>query len=245
MVSDAEVDRDRLNAVPARPAPVLPIWLWLWFPPLLLIVIFPVRVIAPNAYRTWIDGELGLIELTTPVLALIGAVIGIRLLGRIARIGGTQLRVWIVLVTSACIYFAGEEISWGQHLFKWETPAAIERINDQRETNLHNVSSWFDQKPRLALEIWILVGGIIVPLLELRRGTRLAPEAFRYWFWPTLDCVPAAVLAIVVRLPERLKDLFQIEALPFELRYSEPQEYYFALFLMLYLASLYSRADRS
>lgn len=227
--------------MPARPAPVLPRWLWLWFPPLLLIVIFPVRIIAPEAYRTWIDGELGLIELTTPILAVIGAVVGIRLLSRAVRNGSRPLRIWIVLITLACIYFAGEEISWGQHLFKWETPEAIGRINDQRETNLHNVSSWFDQKPRLALEIWVLVGGIIVPVLEWRRGTRLAPEQFRYWFWPTLDCAPTAVLAIVVRLPERMKDLFQIEALPFELRYSEPQEYYFALFLMLYLASLSAR----
>ncbi len=229
----------------ARPAPVLPRWLWLWFPPLLLVVILPVRVIDPSAYSAWIDGELGLIELATPVLALIGAVIGIRCLRRAERAGGTGLRAWVGLIAVACIYLAGEEISWGQHLFKWETPAAIERINDQRETNLHNVSSWFDQKPRLLLEIWVLVGGVVVPLLELRRGSRLAPDTFRYWFWPTMDCMPAATLAIVVRLPERVKELFDIEALPYELRYSEPQEYYFALFLTLYLASLYARAGRS
>ena len=245
MVADAEATRDRLNTVPtARPAPVLPLWLWLWFPPLLLLIILPIRIIDPSAYSTWVDGELGLIELTTPILAVIGAAIGIGLLRRGERVGGIKLRIWVVLVTAACVYFAGEEISWGQHLFNWQTPELIGRINDQQETNLHNVSSWFDQKPRLLLEIWVLVGGIIVPLLELRRGTRLGPEEFRYWFWPTVDCMPAAVLAVVVRLPERIKDLFQIEALPLELRYSEPQEYYFALFLMLYLASLYVRVTR-
>ena len=52
---------------------------------------------------------------------------------------------------------------------------------------------------------------------------------------------PAAGLAILVRLPERLKDLLDIESMPLEIRYSEPQEYYFAMFLMLYLASLAAR----
>ena len=117
----------------------------------------------------------------------------------------------------------------------------LKNINDQKETNLHNVSSWFDQKPRLLLELWVLIGGVFVPLGELRRGSRLTPAEFRYWFWPTMDCLPVAGLAILVRLPERLKELFDVESMPLEIRYSEPQEYYFAMFLMLYLASLAAR----
>jgi hypothetical protein len=54
--------------------------------------------------------------------------------------------------------------------------------------------------------------------------------------------LPTALLAILVRLPERIKSLFEIEQLPLELRFSEPQEYYFALFLLIYLASVYRRA---
>jgi hypothetical protein len=239
LAGDSETHRDRLTERAAtRPAPALPKWLWLWFPPLLLLVILPVRVIDAAAYSTWVDGELGLIELTTPILAGIGAVIGFRLLRRRKREGLTLVNQWIAVLIVACIYFAGEELSWGQHIVQWETPEYIERINDQKETNLHNVSSWFDQKPRLLLELWVLIGGILVPLVELRRGTRLAPTEFRYWFWPTMDCLPAAGLAILVRLPERLKDVLDVESLPFEIRYSEPQEYYFAMFLMLYLASL-------
>ncbi|MEE2984510.1 MAG: hypothetical protein VX929_14635 [Pseudomonadota bacterium] len=227
-----------------RPAPVLPKWLWLWFPPLLLFVIIPIRIIDPAAYSTWIDSELGLIELTTPVLAFIGAVIGCRLLLRLRHDDFTTINAWIALLVLVCIYFAGEELSWGQHIFQWQTPEYIESINDQKETNLHNVSSWFDQKPRLLLELWVLIGGVFVPLRELQRGSRLTPSEFRYWFWPTMDCLPAAGLAILVRLPERLKDLCGIESMPLEIRYSEPQEYYFAMFLMIYLASLTARRGR-
>ena len=228
-----------------RPAAVLPRWLWLWFPPVLLIVIFAVRIVDPAAYRTWIDGELGLIELATPLLSIIGAGYGIALVRDLAREGLSKLLVWGALLTLACIYFAGEELSWGQHLFGWSTPESVARLNDQQETNLHNMSSWLDQKPRLLLEIWVLVGGLILPLVGYREWRRFAREDLRSWFWPTFDCMPTALLAILVRLPERIKDLAGLESLPYELRYSEPQEYYFALFLLLYLAALDRRVRQA
>jgi hypothetical protein len=208
---------------------------------LLLVLIVPLKFAAPEFYRLWIDGELGLIELATPAIALVGAAFGISMLGDLVRLPTRRLRVWVVMVLCGSIYFAGEELSWGQHLVGWQTPEYFETINDQEETNLHNVSSWFDQKPRLALEVWVLVGGIIVPLLNLKRARTPDPGVEAAWFWPPIECFPTAVLAILVRLPERLKTLFDVESLGFELRFSEPQEYYFALFLALYLASIRRR----
>src|SRR3546814_4343016 len=76
---------------------------------------------------------------------------------------------WIVLALLGSVYMAGEEASWGQHYAGWLTPEGWQAINDQGETNLHNTSSWLDQKPRTLLEIGVIVGGIIVPLLALRR----------------------------------------------------------------------------
>ena len=224
-----------------RPPAVLPQWAWLWFPPLLLLAILPVRIADPAAYSQWIDGELGLIELATPVLALVGAVFGCRLVAAWWRGGVDRALLWALVMTAACIYFAGEELSWGQHLFGWSTPEALGELNDQNETNLHNMSSWFDQKPRLLLELWVLVGGLIMPLVGFQAERSLSRADLGSWLWPTLDCMPTALLAILVRLPERIKDAAGLESLPYELRYSEPQEYYFALFLLLYLASLNRR----
>ena len=220
----------------------LPEWLWLWFPPLLLFVIIPVRILDPSAYRRWIDGELGLIELATPLLAIGGLLFGIAALKMCEGLPGRAIKVWILLLTLGCGYLAGEELSWGQQLFNWHTPEYIGALNDQKETNLHNMSSWFDQKPRMLLEIWVLIGGIIVPTGVLLGYGKLRPwESSGYWFWPTVECLPTAVLAILIRLPERMKPLFGLESLPFEIRFSEPQEYYFAMFLMIYLASVYWR----
>lgn len=217
----------------------LPRWLWLWFPPLLLLIIVPLKILAPTFYNVWIDGELGLIELATPVVSIAGAIVGFVLLRRAALLPTRRIRIWVLLVSLGCVYFAGEELSWGQHLFGWSTPAYLEEVNDQEETNLHNISSWFDQKPRMLLEFWVLIGGVVWPLL--RRPTT-PPGRDSYWFWPTIEVLPSAALAILIRLPERLKSLFGIEQLPLELRFSEPQEYYFALFLLIYLASMLRRA---
>lgn len=217
---------------------VLPRWLWLWFPPILLLVIIPIKIVSPEFYAACIDGELGLIELMTPLISIAGAIVGVRLLGLASALPSRRLRIWVLLTTLGCVYFAGEELSWGQHLFGWGTPAYLEAVNDQEETNLHNISSWFDQKPRMLLEFWVLIGGVILPLSRLAHDAHLPRGSERYWFWPTLDVLPTAVLAILIRLPERIKSLFDIEQLPLELRFSEPQEYYFALFLLLYLAAI-------
>lgn len=220
----------------------LPTWLWLWFPPVLLLLIVPLKILAPEFYAARIDGELGLIELATPLISIAGAVVGFQLLRLASRLPTRRVRIWILLTTLGCVYFAGEEVSWGQHLIGWGTPAYLEALNDQKETNLHNISSWFDQKPRLLLELWVLIGGVAWPLIRrLNRSPLTAAHSEAYWFWPTLEVLPTALLAIAVRLPERIKSLLEIDQLPLELRFSEPQEYYFALFLLIYLASIRRR----
>jgi hypothetical protein len=221
----------------------LPPILWLWFPPVLILVQYGFRAWDQPLYRRVFEGELGAVELATPVVALVAAGVGVAAWCRGGALPRRWLRGWLVLVTFGCIYIAGEELSWGQHLFGWSTPDYIGTLNDQKETNIHNISSWFDQKPRLLLESWVLIGGIIYPLAgAARRG---GADDWRDWFWPTLVCVPSALLAILVRLPERLQTWLDLPALPLAIRYSEPQEYYFSLFLLIYLASIRVRLQQA
>ncbi len=219
----------------------LPLWLWLWFPPLMILAQLVHAGIDRASYLRVFEGELGIVELATPLLLLAAMVAGVGVLRRRERLGSRWLSAWFACVLFGCLYMAGEELSWGQHLAGWDTPAYLGRINDQQETNLHNVSSWFDQKPRLLLELWVLVGGVIRPLL---RGAARARDHWRGWFWPGVVCLPAATLAIAAHLPERLKKLLDLGPLPVEIRWSEAQEYYFALFLLIYLASVRVRLQR-
>jgi hypothetical protein len=73
------------------------------------------------------------------------------------------------------LFLVGEEISWGQRIAGWGTPASLAAINKQHETNLHNihgVGSSFKW-------VQLLVGayGTILPLVFLNRGL-LAPLVF-------------------------------------------------------------------
>ncbi len=127
----------------------------------------------------------------------------------------------------------------------WGTPEWVKEVNDQRETNLHNTSSWFDQKPRVLLEIFIFVFGIFLPLKRKLQGIDLPREGWQYWLCPTMVCLPAAILAIFSRMPERIKTMFDMSENIVDIRTSEVQELYFAIFLMIYLLSIRKRLELS
>jgi hypothetical protein len=224
----------------------LPAWLWLWFPPVLLVFRLGVRVFAPELFHAWFSAKEGPEEWATVLVLVPGIACGVLALLRRQLLPSPLARLWLSTAILGAFYFGGEEISWGQKLWKWETPAPLAEINRQDETNLHNINSLFNEKPREALELWILVGGIVLPLWNRQRHRPAFPESgLGAWFWPTAVCVPAAVLAIAVRIPDRL-ERFGVDALESKgMRLSEIQEYYFALFLALYLASFHRRLKRA
>lgn len=202
---------------------------------------YTASAIDPAFHQRWFSSEEGFLEWVTVILLVPAAWYGAR--SAIRGRNGVAPRVvrWWVILTLVCVYFAGEEVSWGQKIFLWETPEFIGAINDQNETNLHNISSWFDQKPRLLFELWVLVAGVVLPARRAMQGVTYAPGQWQCWFWPTGVCVPAAALAILSMVPEWTKDLFGLPPFPVEVRYSELQEFYFSLFLFLYFASAWRR----
>ena len=64
------------------------------------------------------------------------------------------LKIFVILKVLALTYYFGEEISWGQHFFKWGTPQIFTEVNNQNETNLHNISNLLDQLPRSLVILW-------------------------------------------------------------------------------------------
>jgi hypothetical protein len=155
------------------------------------------------------------------------------------------LGLWVALLTLGCIYFAGEEASWGQHWIGWATPEGWAAVNDQQETNIHNMAKTglFDQVPRIVLTIGAVVGGVIVPFL--RRRDPHSPAKFWNlpgWYWGTLVCAPAAILAAGISVPGKLVGKLGVD-LPHIARIApgECKELYLAMFLMVYMLSLSRR----
>lgn len=222
----------------------LPRWLWLVAAPSLLPLLYLVRWLDLDFYLRWMEGERGLIENLGPLFLLPAVFCGFAL-WRLRRVfPSAWIALWFLLHGAGALYFAGEEISWGQHFFDWETPQTIGALNDQNETNLHNMSSWLDQKPRIALWVWAVTGGFFTPLLIAMGIVPMrGPESWRYWVLPPAACMPAGLLVGCVRLPEYLSFYMGMAPpFPFDIRASELQELFIAQFLCFYLVSVYRRA---
>lgn len=146
------------------------------------------------------------------------------------RVKGLWLKLWFGIAALCSFYVAGEEVSWGQWIFYWDTPEHWAAINDQQETNLHNTSAWFDQKPQIVLQIGVLVGGIIIPLLKKFKPSAL-PERF-IAIYGDYRLLPTALIALGLKLTDTICDAFDLS---FFYRISEVLELYLFYFVALYL----------
>ena len=198
----------------------------------LLALAFPFLWVAVVGNRDALKGESGLIEIATVLFLLVAigySISGISIAGRLDIRG--FLKAWLVLMILGSSYFALEELSYGQHMFGWEAGETFSELNDQQETNLHNIHAIFDQVPRAILTLGILVGGIIYPLYRRFRGIELQRSNRLYWQWPTLDCLTVALLVILLRPVMSVLDTDVINI-------GETKESLFAMFIMLYCISI-------
>lgn len=97
-----------------------------------------------------------------------------------------------------CALVVLEEMSWGQRLFGWTTPTAWETVNQQGETNLHNL---------VAHSFAIHLAGVATLALAVLAGallrSRAAPPGLHLWLLPPPSLVPvlAAIVTIQVLHP--------------------------------------------
>jgi len=201
----------------------------------MLVIVFPFIWVAMAGNDRMLKGEAGIVENATVIFLVvaIGYCISSLILAQRQELS-VYLKAWLVLLILGAAYFALEEISYGQHMFGWGTAESWKELNDQDETNLHNVHSMFDQVPRALLTLGILVGGVILPLYWKFRGIERDESDRFYWQWPTLDCVTIGLLVILIRPIFSLVETDIIDT-------GETKENLFALFILLYCVSLRSR----
>lgn len=209
----------------------------------LFILLVAYAVFDPGGFAAQLEKDhaerIGAFEHLTVLVLLPGILAGLYASWRYRRSAPGPVVLWVALWSLACIYFAGEEASWGQWYFGWETPAAIDRLNDQGETNLHNMSSWLDQKPRMLVELFVVLAGVIAPALGLRGIDLRLPGGlgpWSAWIIAPSSLLPAGVFFLLVRIgdwvpPQAINRLGDAEF----------REFVIAWFLTLYLASYLAR----
>jgi hypothetical protein len=216
----------------------LPRWLSWGIPAVFILLTVATALLWPAFVGAWVVGELGILE-NLEVLVLVAALVfAVKTLASPELRGRRGQRIWIGLFLLGVVYILGEEISWGQHYVGWGTPEWYQTINDQQETNLHNTSSWLDQKPRALLEFAIYYSMLIHPWLRRRWQpgflTRLPA-----WTWPTRACLPVALFNLAAQLLD--SSPLGRASLEIGLRLSEVREFLLFYFLYCYIHSFYRR----
>jgi len=216
--------------------------------PISLLVLPYVFYSAFDGAGFYFDKESGAVENITAVLLAIAIFFVARALwrfqGTFSGAFKSSTGVWLVIFGLGSVYFLGEEISWGQHLFGWATPEGWMAINDQGETNLHNTSGWLDQIPRAILTVGIVVGGFLFPPIRKWMGPNQGRfgESFFIHFMPGRNCFTAAacVLGIIV-----LGTLHKVTGLAWlDVSVGEIKESLIAMFLLVYIVDFSQRLLR-
>lgn len=164
------------------------------------------------------------------------------------------LKIFIFLKVVALTYYLGEEISWGQHFFKWNTPEIFNDLNNQNETNLHNISNLLDQLPRSLVIIWC--GFIPLIFYFLRKKFKFS-NILDLIILPSLKLLVVSLILLLFFLPDFIVDkmnlhpghhvdgkdvveakYYDILTFNFVERLSEIQELIFCFYFFIYSIAL-------
>ena len=149
---------------------------------------------------------------------------------------------------SFCLfYYFGEEISWGQHYLKFETPTLLEDINNQKEFNLHNISNLFDQIPR---SVTFLICGFSFLIFYIKAKFFKFGYKYNYLILPNKNLIYVSFLLLLVSFPDIINDKLNIqlskkidnyiyELITFNfIRLSELQELIFSFYILNYMIAI-------
>lgn len=228
-------------------------WLWLWgIPVFSMLLVIVASQMGMRVVEAVIVSPFGFSENIPTVFLAFGVAYAIA----IARLPSARhLRLWMVIYAIALVFFAGEDQNWFQYWIGAEVPDYFLVHNKEHEINLHNINSWFNQKPRLIVELWALIACTLVPLGWWAWPKQATAKFIPAALWPDVRIVPLAALSIIVGMIGRvqkhlarmvdLPDLklsdghhVMLEAFP-GVRISELQEICFAYLMTLFVVLLY------
>lgn len=191
-----------------------------------------------GGYTTIFNGEAGFIELGTAAILIAVVVLMVRIGRDLHRAGETANAVLALLLAFGAFLFMGEEISWGQWLFHWDSPDWFLTYNEQGETNLHNLVFVKKDIPKWIVVAGIAAFGLVLPLRGFRTSGRIGP--FDANMLPTVVCVPTALVVVLMHVAVKL--VWWIGGIELEpligIDLREATEFYIALFGLVYAMSL-------
>lgn len=154
--------------------------------------------------------ENGLVETLQVIILIYSIILYLFFLKKNHRLNFFLSKYLKILFFLGLIYYFLEEISWGQHLFNWQSPELFKFLNKQNETNLHNINNLFNQIPRGLILFWTALAFVIVKLRFLIKDKNLS-----IFLFPSNNLRYISFLVIFFTLPnilfEEYLDLAKIQ----------------------------------
>ena len=149
--------------------------------------------------------ENGFIETTQAFLILIALILSLKYYTK----SKLKFEKILFLITSVGLfYYLGEEISWGQHYLRFNTPEILIELNNQKEFNLHNISNLFDQLPRSIVFIVCSFSFIFIFINEKVLNIKLE---YNYLVLPNKNLAFTSVLLLFISIPDLINNKMNLE----------------------------------
>lgn len=183
-------------------SPLNKIPLWLNITSIFVFAVFPYLLIYYMSADTIVNyfGEDKFFEWFSAFSWFLAAVLFGLSLQAVIRRPGLVHPIWYFGLLAITFVAAGEEISWGQRLFDYETPAVVANSNLQGEMNLHNlelfdVRTSVDGDHKTGLQRWLTFGRMgsliwIGFLVILPFTTKFIPPLARLFTWIRMPVPP-------------------------------------------------------
>ena len=157
-----------------------------------------------TGYNSLIWSENGIIEILQVVLLLISLFFISIFLKKNYLYSNSITKILTIFYILGILYYFFEEISWGQHIFRWQTPSFFSNLNHQNETNIHNISSLFNEVPRNILLIWCTLSFLFIKFL------RSDPFKLKRFILPHQNLKLISILILIFFVPNLLIDKLDI-----------------------------------
>jgi len=150
----------------------------------------------------WFTGEDGAAENFQVLFFVLAWILTFPVIGRLWKSGAKLFAAMYMVLCLGLFFIIGEEVSWGQRLFGWETSEEMKAINKQEETNIHNIEGIGDK----IKWIHVIIGayGTILPLVFLRAQMTARPVDAVMLLVPHFTLLPYFFTTLVWRLQANL-----------------------------------------
>lgn len=153
-----------------------------------------------GGYDPFLWNENGIIENVQTIFLLINLFVLIKL--AIYRQTRNNILIVMILYLIGIFYIFGEEISWGQHFLKFDTPNIfLEKdnifYNKQAEMNIHNISNLFNEIPKFLVLFWCSFSILLLRFLKYS-----VPNYIKFIIEPNKNLIYLSYFIILISIPE-------------------------------------------